>query len=108
MPVIRGWQFIGPCSGPVLLDDGVAPAVEHRQNDDSSLFRSKVHAEWKPIGNDTANILNRHVRRGPLGRSVHTSFDFDNEFQAKAWPLAFAPCCRFDQLRAGGTTKGNR
>jgi hypothetical protein len=57
----------------------------------------------------TANILvNRRVRRGSLGRSVHTSFDFGNEFHAKAWPLAFVPCCRFDELRAGGTTKGNR
>jgi hypothetical protein len=83
--------------------------VEHRQNDDSSLFRSKVHAEWKPIGNDTANILvNRRVGRGPLSRSVHTSFDFGNELNAKAWPLAFVSCCRFDELRAGGTTKGNR
>jgi hypothetical protein len=66
--------------------------VEHRQNDDSSLFRSKAQAEWKPIGNDTANILvNRRVGRGPLGRNVHTSFDFGDKFHSKAWPLAFVP-----------------
>jgi hypothetical protein len=41
----------------MLPDGGVASAVEHRENDDSSFFRSKVHAEWKPFGNDAANIL---------------------------------------------------
>jgi hypothetical protein len=83
--------------------------VEHRQNDKLSLFRPKVHAEWKPIGNDTANILvNRRVGRGPLSRSVHTSFDFGDEFHSKAWPLAFLPCRRFDEFRAGRTTKGNQ
>jgi hypothetical protein len=82
--------------------------VEYSQNDDSTFFRSKVHAEWKPIGNDAANILvNRRVSRGPVRCGVHT-FDFDNEVHAKVWPLAFVPCCRLDELRAGGTTKGNR
>jgi hypothetical protein len=69
-------QFIGRCSGPVLPDGGLAPAVEHRQSDDSSFFRSKVHDEWKPIGNDTTNVLvNRRVGRGLLSCGVHTSFD---------------------------------
>jgi hypothetical protein len=101
--------FIGQFSGTVLPDCGVAPAVEHGQNDDSTFFRSKVHAEWKPIGNDTANILvNRGVSHGPLKCGVQTSFDFGNEVHAKVWPLTFVPCRRFDEFHAGGTTKGNR
>jgi hypothetical protein len=83
--------------------------VEHRQNDDSSFFRSKVDAKWEPIGNDTANIhVNRRVGHRPLSGGSHTSFDFDNEVHAKVWPLAFVPCCRFDEFRAGCTTKRNR
>jgi len=46
-----------------------------------------INGRGKPIGNDTANILvNRRVGRGPLSCSVHTSFDFGDEFHSKAWP----------------------
>ncbi len=80
--------------------------MEHRQNDDSCFFRSKVDAKWEPIGNDTANIhVNRRVGHRPLSGGSHTSFDFGNELHAKVWPLAFVPCRRFDEFRAGRTTK---
>jgi hypothetical protein len=83
--------------------------VEHGQNDDSTFFRSIVRAEWKPIGNDTANILvNGGVSDGPLTCGVQSSFDFGNEGHAKVWPLTLIPCRRFDEFRAGGMTKGNR
>ena len=102
-------QFIDRFSGPVLPDGRVATAVEYGQNDDSSFFRSKVDAKWEPIGNDTANIhVNRRVGHRPLSGGSHTSFDFGNELHAKVWPLAFVPCRRFDEFRAGRTTKRNR
>ena len=89
-----------------LPNGGISVAMEYRQNYDAMLLRTKIHAVWETVGDDTPNVL---ANNGTLERMFrcqrYAPVNFGHELKSKAKSLAFIPCTGFFELCTGGTMK---
>ena len=93
---------------PNLPNGGISVAMEYRQDNNARLLRTKIHAVWETIGDDTPNV---RANNGKLERVFrcqrYATVNFSHALTRKAKSLAFLPYTGFYELCTGGTMKSD-
>jgi len=82
--------------------------MKYRQDNNAMLFRTKINAVWKTIGNNTPNVLANNGKPEVMFRCQrYATVNLSNKLTSKAALLAFIPCACFIKLCTGDTMKSD-